>query len=103
MFPATTTDMSPRALSRKNFLKLAALTLGSISLPLAFFRLPQRNRARSSAAQLARCIRIAPLEGQVYSAAFLAFCEKARFASISHALHSVRDQELEFSLESCDT
>jgi hypothetical protein len=43
------------------------------------------------------------LEGGAYSAAFLAFCDQARFESISHALNSVRDQELEFSLEYCGT
>ena len=84
----------------KPSLKLSALALGSISIPLAFFRLPQR---RSSVAPPSKCIRIVPVEGHTYSASFLAFCEQARFESISHALHSVRDQELEFSLESCDT
>ena len=94
--------MTLRILSRKSFLKLAAFTLGSISIPLAFVRSPQRGTSKA-AAQPSRCIRVVPLEGHTYSASFLAFCEQARFESISHALHSVRDQELEFSLEYCDT
>jgi hypothetical protein len=102
LIPATTAPMFPRAFSRKSFLKLAALALGSISLPLAFFRLPSPSN-KSVATPTSRCIRIVPLEGHTYSASFLAFCEQARFESISHALHSVRDQELEFSLEYCDT
>ena len=85
--PLTTSFVVPQSLSRKSFLKLGALTLGSMSIPLAFVRSPQRGTS----------------EGCSYSASFLAFCQQARFESISHALHSVRDQELEFSLEYCDT
>jgi hypothetical protein len=87
--------MFPRALSRKSFLKLTALTLGGVSLPLAFFRLPQRNNRTGDGLCL---FRIRPLPGRNYSPSFIRLCQRARFRNLNHALSCVRTRDIEFEI-----
>ena len=94
-------DMSREGMSRKKFLEVVGIASGACSLPIGVAKLFTSRRAHT-ASRSGQKIQIRPLAGHLYSPAFVAFCERARFDSVEHALRSMTNRTLEFSLKFVD-
>lgn len=102
MYHLNTSFVLRNSISRKQFLKVFTLLAGTFALPIGFLKLAHNSTAPNEDRKC-KGVRIRPLEGKTYTPSFLAFCERARFESVEHALRSVSNRNVEFSLETCDS